>query len=299
MPTRLSFSTACLVSALLLWASPTFAQAIQKVMYVSVLDAEGAPVPDVKPADLLVREDNVSREVLSVAPAADPMQISVLVDNTPAARTFIHDIRLGLESFVTNMLNGTKNEMSIVGLAERPTILANVSTEREAVLKGVYRIFENRNSGSYLLDALLDVSKGFNKRESPRPVIVVVTTEGPEFSARRYEDVLKAVNDVGASLNVIVLGRPSNDIISEDARNRAAVLDQGPRTSGGARESLLAGSALTGALTKLAEQLKHQYRVTYARPQTLIPPERVTVSSTRPGQVARGTLIKERAPARP
>jgi hypothetical protein len=299
MPTRLSFSAACLVWALLLYPSGMVAQAIQKVMYVSVLDSAGAPVPDVKTTDLLVREDNTAREVLSVEPATDAMQIAVLVDNTQAARNFIRDIRVGVEAFVTDMLNGTKNEMSIVGLAERPTILANVSSDRAAVLKGVYRIFENRQSGSYLLEALLDVSKGFTKRESPRPVIVVVTTEGPEFSARRYEDVLKAVNDVGAALNVIVLGPPSNDIISEDGRNRAAVLDQGPKTSGGARESLLAGSALTGAMTKLAEQLKHQYRVTYARPQTLIPPERVTVNSTRPGIVARGTLVKDRAPARP
>jgi hypothetical protein len=33
--------------------------------------------------------------------------------------------------------------------------------------------------------------------------------------------------------------------------------------------------------------------VTYARPQSLIPPERVTVSAVKPGVIARGTLIKE------
>jgi hypothetical protein len=33
--------------------------------------------------------------------------------------------------------------------------------------------------------------------------------------------------------------------------------------------------------------------VTYARPQSLIPPERVTVSAAKPGVIARGTLIKE------
>ena len=66
-------------------------------------------------------------------------------------------------------------------------------------------------------------------------MIVAITTEGPEFSSRRYEDVLKPLHEVGAALHVIVLGPPSNDI-DEDARNRAAVLDEGPRTSGGRRE---------------------------------------------------------------
>ena len=35
--------------------------------------------------------------------------------------------------------------------------------------------------------------------------------------------------------------------------------------------------ALAGTLTQLADELTHQYQVTYARPQSLIPPERVTV----------------------
>jgi hypothetical protein len=225
------------------------------------------------------------------------MQLAIMVDNTQAARSYIGDIRAGLEGFVSEMTNGTRHELSITALAERPTVLASPSTDRDQIMKGVHRIFEQRQSGSYLLDALIEVSKGFSKREAARPVVVVVTTEGPEFSARRYEDVLKPLHEVGAALHVIVLGPPSNSI-DEDARNRSAVLDEGPRTTGGRRENLLASSALPGALKKLAAELKHQYRVTYARPQTLIPPESVTVSATRPGVIARGTLIQEKKEGR-
>ncbi len=261
-------------------------------MYVSILNDAGAPVADLGPSDFLVREDNAAREVLRVAPADEPMQIAVLVDNSQAARDYIRDMRAGLESFVTDVTNGTRHEVSIVALAERPTILADVSSDRAKIMKGVNLIFEQRGSGNYLLDGIIEVSKGFKKREATRPVIVAITTEGPEFSSRRYEDVLKPLRDTGAALHVIVLGLPANDI-SEDARNRAAVLDEGPRTSGGRRVSLLAGSALPGELKRLAAELTHQYRVTYARPQSLIPPERVTVSATRPGMTARGTLIHE------
>jgi hypothetical protein len=94
-------------------------------------------------------------------------------------------------------------------------------------------------------------------------------------------------------LNVVVLGPPSTDTISEDGRNRASLLDQGPVVSGGARESLLAVSALPTTLKRLATQLKSQYRVTYARPPSLIPPERLSVSAARPGLTARGTAVKE------
>src|SRR5580765_1048161 len=44
-------------------------QAIEKSMYVTVVNAAGAPVPDLGPPDFVIREDNVSREILRVAPA--------------------------------------------------------------------------------------------------------------------------------------------------------------------------------------------------------------------------------------
>jgi len=294
--TRVSLAALLLGAAVLLSPATPQAQAIPRSMYVSALDEAGAPVADLGPSDFLVREDKTAREVLRVGPADDPMQLAILVDNSQAARNYIGDIRNGLEGFVTEMTNGTKNELSLTALAERPTVLASPSTDREQIIKGVYRIFEQRQSGSYLLDALIEVSKGFTKREARRPVIVVITTEGPEFSARRYEDVLKPIREVDAALHVLVLGPPSNSI-DEDARNRSAVLDEGPRTSGGRRDLLLASSALPAALKKLAAELKHQYRVTYARPQSLIPPEVVTVSATRPGLTARGTLIQEKREA--
>jgi hypothetical protein len=268
------------------------AQAIERSMYASVVDEAGAPVADLGPSDFLVREDNVAREVLRVAPADAPMQIAVMVDNSQAAREFIRDIRVGVEGFVTDMMNGTKHQISIIALAERPTILADTSSDRAQVLKGVYRIFEQRDSASYLLDGVIEVSRGFRRREAQRPVMVVVTTEGPEYSRRRWEDVIAPATDIGAAFHVVVLGPPNNDI-SEDARNRSAVLDQGPRLTGGSRESLLVGSALPAALKRLAAELRSQYLVTYARPASLIPPERVTVSATRPGLTARGTLVKE------
>ena len=227
------------------------AQAIQRSMYVSALNEAGAPVPDLGPSDFLVREDNVAREVLRVAPADEPMQVAVLVDNSQAARNYIRDIRAGTEGFVTEMLNGTKHQISIIALAERPTILADISSDREKVLKGVNRIFEQAGSGMYLLDGIVETSQGFKKREAQRPVIVAIATEGPEFSSRRWEDVLKPLTEVGVTLHVIVLGLPSSDI-SDDARNRASVLDEGSRRTGGRRTSLLASSALPDELKKLA-----------------------------------------------
>ena len=107
-----------------------------------------------------------------------------------------------------------------------------------------------------------------------------------------YDQVLDPLKDSGAPLYALMIGQRV-DGTSDEARSRAIVLDRGPRDSGGAREQLLTSMALPVKLKLLADQLTHQYRVTYSRPQSLIPPERVTVAAAKPGLTARGTPVKD------
>jgi len=139
---------------------------------------------------------------------------------------------------------------------------------------------------------VIEVCKGFKAHAATRPVIVAVTTEGPEFSERYYDLVLDPLKDSGAAFHALVVGPPSSGT-SDAARNRGIVLDQGTRLTGGRRDNVLSSMSLPKKLKELATELTHQYRVTYARPQSLIPPEHVTVAAARPGMTARGTLIRE------
>jgi len=45
-------------------------------------------------------------------------------------------------------------------------------------------------------------------------------------------------------------------------------------------------------MKQIANELTHQYRVTYARPDTLIPPEQVTIAAAKPGLTVRGVPMK-------
>jgi hypothetical protein len=141
-------------------------------------------------------------------------------------------------------------------------------------MKAVQRVFAASGSGTYFLDGIIETSQGIVRRGSRRPVIVAIITEGPELSNRHYEQVLTPLRNSAAALHLITLGTPRNQ--SED---RSMVVEQGPRNSGGSIDTLLMGTALTARLKQLAAELTHQYRVTYARPNRLIPPERVTVTA--------------------
>jgi hypothetical protein len=276
--------------------APAIAQTPQRSMYVSVVNETGAPVPDLGPSDFIVREDNVAREVLRVAPATEPMQIAVLVDTSQTARNDISHMRHGLPAFVTALTNpnesGKKNQVAIIAFGERPTIFTDYTTDPAALNKGINRIWSTAGSGAYLLDAVLEVTQGFKKREAQRPVIVAIVAEGAELSYKRYDQVLDPLRNSGAPLNVIMLGSPKSDL-SDEGRSRSIFTDQGPAATGGQRDQLLTAMALPDRLKQLANQLLHQYRVTYARPTSLIPPEKITVAAARPGLTARGTPIRE------
>jgi hypothetical protein len=272
------------------------AQAIQKQLYVSVVDQNGAPVPDLGTSDIVVREDSVAREVLRVAAAEEPMQIAVLVDTSQTARNDISHIRQALPPFVEALTRpneaGRKNEVAIIGFGERPTVIADYSNDPAALKKGIDRLWSLDGAGAYFLDAIVEVVQGFKKREAQRPVIVAIVIEGRELSYRMYDQVIDPLRSSGAPLYAVMIGQPVNGL-SDETRSRNIVVDRGPTESGGAREQLLTSMALAGKLKQLADQLTHQYVVTYARPQTLIPPERVTVGTTKPGLVARGTPVRD------
>ena len=280
-----------LAASAVAWPGPVVAQALQRAMYVSVLNEAGEPVPDLGPTDVVIREDNIAREVLKVAPADEPMQIAVLVDTSTAARDDIVHIRTALPPFVATLTAG-KNQVSLIAIGERPTVFADYTTDPANLKKGIDRLWSIRDTGAYLLDGIIEVCQGFKKREAGRPVIVSITTEGPELSNVHHDQVLEPLRATGAAYHAITLGRPSSSM-SDEVRERNMVLDAGPKTTGGRREDLLTSMALADELKQLANELTHQYRVTYARPQSLIPPERVTVAAAKPGLTARGTVIKE------
>jgi hypothetical protein len=270
------------------------AQAAERVLYVSVFDEKTrAPVTGLGPDAIIVREDGVAREVLRVTAATSPMPVAILVDNTQAASPTIADTRKALSAFV-RALDGI-GPISIVGIAERPTILRDYTTDQKQLQDGINRIFATPEAGATLLDAIVEVSRGLEKREADRAAMVVITGENVEFSTRHYREVLDGLAEGGAMMHALVLTNAGRSMLDDASRNRASVLDLGPRNSGGTRMDVLTSLAYEGRLLELAAILKSQHRVVYARPETLIPPEKVEVSAKAPGLQAVGAPAKGQA----
>lgn len=267
------------------------AQARERVAFVSVVNrATGAPLTELAPDDIFVREDRVPREVLRVTRATGPMPVAVLVDNSAAAEPAIADLRTALTGFVTAL--GDLGPVSLISMAERPTLVTDYTAVTASAMAGIQRLFARPGSGVTLLDAVLEASRGIQKREGERAAIVIVSAGGVEQSNVHYTRALELLAASGATLHAVVLSPPGRAGFDDARRQRDMLLDRGVNSTGGFRRDVLASMAFAPALADLAGTLTHQFRVVYARPQTLIPPDSFEVAAAAPGHIAYGTAAR-------
>jgi VWFA-related protein len=259
----------------------------ERTMFVSAVDQKGEPVEGLGPGDFVIREDGAQREVLRVSRATEPIDIAILVDDSAASDALIPRVREGLKAFIGTMSKG--NQIAIVGLADRPKILANYTANTKLLQDAIGLLWPQTRAGSTLLDAIFEVSRGLEKRDTPRAVIIPVITDGGDFANRQYKQVMDEVKQAGAAIHAITVG-DFGATDDEELRNRARVLSEGTRTSGGQRVNLLTPMSVQQTLERLGRELSAQYKVVYGRPESLIPPEKIEVSARRPGVTMRGTL---------
>ena len=276
------------------------AQSRERSMFVSVLDSSGAPVDGLVTGDFVIEEDGAEREVLRVGRATTPMQLAVLVDTSGSAAFATRDVRNGLEAFFSTLHEG--NEIALVTFGGPPRILVESTDQVDRLRDGIGGIFAFSDTAAYLLDALVETANGFDRRESPRAVIVVVTTEGVDYSHHDSAQVLDALRAGHVATHMIVLrDRASTALrpapvgggdLADSLYQRDLVLEQGPKTTGGQRRDLLMSTGTREALDRLAGILTSQYEVVYARPASLIPPEQIAVRMRRDDLTAQGTPVR-------
>jgi hypothetical protein len=282
-------------AAALLWPSLLDAQARERVAYVTVVDrSSGQPLTELSPPDVIVREDGVRREVLRVTRATGPMLIAVLVDNSSAAEREIPNIRDAVTRFLTGL--GDLGPVTLVTMAERPTIVTDYTSNPALLSAGVSRIFAPFASGVTVLDAVLEAADGLLKREGERAAIVLLGAQGIEHSTLHYTRPLGRLKQSGATLHAVILNPPGRAAFTDAARQRDSLFDRGVRETGGLRRDVLTGMAFGDALAEVARVLTHQFRVVYARPQTLIPPDTFEVAAAQPRHLAYGTAARGQAP---
>jgi hypothetical protein len=255
----------------------------ERSVYVGVTK-DDKPVPDLTPADFTVREDSLTREVLRVAPAPPPSHIALLVDDSSATQALTTDLRQGFSTFVRAFEDSQPTPaFGLTTFGDRTTKVQDYSASVPAVLANIGRVFPRSGSGSTFVDSVIQTCADLKKAGATRPAIVAfVAEDGPEFSTETSDKAGAALATAGASLWVIVLqSRSGADVTSREGRERASVIGDQTRNSGGASRPILSRQSIVPAFTGLAATISSRYDVVYGRPESMVPPKRIEVQTRR------------------
>ena len=273
-------------------------EGLARKVYIAAIDEKGAAAVDLTAQEVTVKEDGASRNVLDVRPATDPMQVVLLIDDSGPG---INEIREGVASFVRIVQDTAV--VAIITTAKQNTVLVDFTSDRGALMNAINRLTSRTTTGGYLLDAIQESARTLVRREAQRPVIVVLALEGTEYSNVSAAHVLEDVRRSGAIVHVVSVGKPRmktmtswsqrpTDSIHEaldETLTRSSVFAESTRRSGGRLEQVGQATGIPTRLSEIAYELRDQLVVTYARPQSGKPPEKIEIAVKRRG-------VKVRAP---
>jgi hypothetical protein len=190
------------------------------------------------------------------------LQIAVLVDTGQAIEPYLSEVRSALRSFSREIQD--RHERALFALGEHPTCVADYSRDPIRLEEGIGRLFGRSGGGASVADAIIEVSRGLRQRAATRPVVVLITAEGPDLRERDHQSVLDHSRETSGTLHTFFL-------------DRAGAL---PGNAG-------ASMALDRRLQQLAAELNNQYLVIYAQPGTALGSDPVDVTVKRSGLTVR------------
>ena len=206
--------------------------AAQDRVYVAVTDNKGKPIAGLTAADFKIEIDGTDQEILSVAPATDPVSVVIITDRLgldPAYSIFV--VHSALSKFVKGVHSALPDSQFALTTFDGPVArLAGFSSPTGAFDRTIGRLSTNASDGQ-MLDALVDACRVLKGAPTERRAIFAVFAGyRPDTSVEWSESSGLALWESKASLWAIEV--QSGSIAAGSAR-REQVVDRGTEMSGG------------------------------------------------------------------
>jgi hypothetical protein len=290
-PGRAPALPAVLAIAMLACVLPLNAgDAIDKSLFVSILDEAGKPLTDLGMGDILIREDNTDREVIAVKPASQPIAVAVLVDTAQGTRVtdaygtpeeYTRDIRTSIGAFAKELLDHSPDaSVSLMEFGQAAIPVVPFTQAYAVFQKGVNMLTAKPGVGSVLMEAIVQANKDLMARPSTRRAIVTLNLEPSDEQSREdTKTIIGSFKDSGAQLWSVSVQRGGLK-----SSKRDVVINEFSKNSGGKRDFIVGISAAEGILKGYAQALTSQYEVVYKRPESKKGPQQVMIGLARQGK---------------
>ncbi|MEO5894466.1 MAG: vWA domain-containing protein, partial [Vicinamibacterales bacterium] len=212
-----------------------------------------------------------------------PMHVAVLVDTSSVDGVPDETLRSSVVDFVERL--AAFNQVALYSFGDRAASVVSFTNDVVKLRAATLGIFGWSHQRSLLVDAVDLALRDMERLESPRPVIVAISSENPEASGRTAGGVIRRLITQSTAFHVVSVGglsgsgatRITRDIPTnsqrlsgmiakgEGDREREQLFRQGTAATGGGRHNLTSVMALRPALNRLAGEFSSSYLVTFSR----------------------------------
>jgi len=184
---------------------------------VSATSADGSPVPDLRPDDVVMTENGVKQEVVKVEPLSIPTKLTITVDNGIDSRDALAHYRTGLTGMVEALPSDV--EITLITTAPQPRTVVKSTTDRALILRGING-FAPEEARPRFSDAIVEYADRLQKEAKDKnapaymPVLVMISTAGLETRSYQPKEIEKAVQYLAtrhAKVNAIVVSTKPGD----------------------------------------------------------------------------------------
>jgi len=242
---------------------------LTRKVYFSAVDDAGAAVTDLTAADLTVKEGGKDRPIAGVQPATAPMHVAIFVDDAGTGA-----FQTGVSQFFGTALGHARFAVSVMN--PQPIKVVDYTADVDTLKAAIGRLGQRGRviaDGEQIVEAVGGAAKELQQLQAGRPIIVVLTVRGETALSDMADTAMDNLKNSGASLHVLYI----------TGNQLGKVLGDGPKQSGGTIQQASPGVPLAPVLVKMAENLLHQYVLTYTLPDGVKPSDRFSLSTKRKG----------------
>ena len=237
-------------------------------VYAVVTEGGGKPIKGLAAKDFTVKVDGAPRNIVSAAPATDPVSVEILTDRFGDDATYgILGVRATFSVIVQALHKGDPDGLISFRTFDGASILQVKPTNSVVELASVIKRLLSAGTTPVLLEAVHDACLSLESAPSDRRVILaVIAGYKIDWSAGHARDVANDIFRTGASF--WVLEGLSSQLPPIEGPERQILINQVAPASGGVHDVVRVGTALETRGRWMADLILSQYAVDYDGPRS-------------------------------
>ena len=229
-------------------------------MSATVLDQDGRLVGDLRQDDFEIFEDGEPQTLTHFTRERVPLSLGVVLDVSQSMYgQRIDDARLALDQFLADRLQ-PDDEVFVIVFNHKPLVEVEWTIGPRRVRR---RLDEIRPyGGTSIYDAMMEALPMFKARANQRAAVVLISDGSDTGSRSDVRDVRRELRRSDAFVYAIAIDAPETRAINDRVNPQA--LSEITNESGGYTEVVHDSPELGPATARIAEELNHQYTLSYA-----------------------------------